>query len=113
MALKQPVPGTRQWVTQLRWKAGQAGKMSEPTKRKGRRASIVQSSSGQFPTTADIDKIFGNVKSLLMLSEQLLEMLRERIGEKAAHWQPSSRKASGDPSSGRPHRDGGLESGGG
>ena len=48
-------------------KAGQAGKMSEPTKRKGRRASIVQSSSGQFPTTADIDKIFGNVKSLLML----------------------------------------------
>ena len=46
-----------------------------------RRASVVVSTSGQFPSISDINTIFGNVKSLLMLSEQLLNDLRERIGE--------------------------------
>ena len=43
-----------------------------------------------FPDKQDIDKLFSNVESLLVLSEQLLSMLGERIGTEppGSQWSP-------------------------
>ena len=74
-----------EWVDQLRFKCQQAAKQDKPEKRKRRLSmgsvSAPGNSSDGFPNPKDIDKIFSNVESLLALSEQLLEMLVQRIGE--------------------------------
>ena len=48
----------------------------------------VQSGSDGFPDTKDVNLIFSNVESLLVLSEQLHAMLLEAIGDKASNWTP-------------------------
>ena len=46
-----------------------------------------------FPDKQDIDKLFSNVESLLVLSEQLLSMLEERIGTEppGSQWSPQQK----------------------
>ena len=46
-----------------------------------------------FPDKQDIDKLFSNVESLLVLSEQLLSMLEERIGTEppGSQWSPEQK----------------------
>ena len=105
-----------EWVDQLRFKCQQQAKSRSPSpngaspdgsntqkKKRSRRPSImggdkadtqIDSADGSngFPDTEDVDKLFGNVESLLVLSEQLLGMLRDRIGdEHGSEWSPDQK----------------------
>jgi hypothetical protein len=78
MAAKGQVPGQPK-------KDRKARRMSKADLRK------QNTSSAGFPDVKDIDKVFGNVTSLLMLSEQLLTSLQERIGRSGELWNPSQK----------------------
>jgi hypothetical protein len=103
-------------MDQLRFKSSQAAKsssgqidQSQGQAHKQKRTSMRRMSRGAgginasaaaaataamgFPDTQDVDKLFSNVESLLVLSEQLLSMLRDRIGENppGSQWTPKQK----------------------